>query len=68
VALQTCFIPSNDVVYVCPELILHYINAHGYSPPREFCEAVLACPDIRTMEYKKRLLAAGLRVLSARGM
>jgi len=57
------FVPGQGVIYVCPELILHYINAHRYAPPPEFCEAVLKCPDTRTMEYKKLFLANGGRSL-----
>ena len=57
------FIPCSQVVYVCPELIAHYMNAHGYGPPQEFCDAVLACPQMRSMEYLKALLASGGRPL-----
>jgi hypothetical protein len=57
------FVPGQGVIYVCPELVLHYINAHRYLPPEEFCQAVLKCPDTRTMEYKKLLLANGGRAL-----
>jgi len=28
--------------YVAPVLVVHYIEAHGYSPPNEFVEAVLS--------------------------
>jgi hypothetical protein len=55
------FVPAKKAVYVCPDLILHYMNVHGYAPPQEFCEAVLRCPDTRTMEYKRLLLSAGAR-------
>src|SRR6478735_3545578 len=35
------FIPANSFLYACPELITHYMmNAHGYLPPDDFCEAV----------------------------
>jgi len=57
------FIPFQGKIYVCPELITHYINAHYYSPPREFCEAVLACPPMDSMEYKRLLIACNGRVL-----
>ena len=53
------FVPAGSVVYVCPELILHYMNAHHYRPPSPFCQAVLACPDTRSMEYKRMLVATG---------
>jgi hypothetical protein len=29
-----------QVVYMAPELLLHYILGHEYSPPEEFLEAV----------------------------
>jgi hypothetical protein len=57
------FIPGEGVIYVCPELILHYICAHWYLPPDEFCEAVRRCPDQHTMEYKRLLLQNGGRRL-----
>lgn len=53
------FVPGQGVIYVCPKLIRHYINAHHYQPPPVFLEAVLRCPDTRTMEYKRLLLASG---------
>jgi hypothetical protein len=31
------------VVYAVPQLALHYIEAHSYLPPDEFCDAVMAC-------------------------
>ncbi|HNO78421.1 MAG TPA: hypothetical protein PKN33_10215 [Phycisphaerae bacterium] len=53
------FVPGNGFLYVCPELICHYINAHGYAPPAEFCQCVLTCPEMRTMEYRRAILANG---------
>ena len=50
------FIPLNGVIYVMPSLILHYINAHYYLPPEKFIEAVIQCPAMKSMEYKKLLL------------
>ena len=57
------FIPGNGVVYICPELITHYMNAHQYLPPVEFCRAVIECPPMRSMEYLKALLANGRPVV-----
>jgi hypothetical protein len=51
------FVPASNVALVCPELIGHYMNAHGYLPPDEFCAAVLTCPPMRSMPYMKALLA-----------
>lgn len=58
-ATANVFVPNGKFIYVAPALILHYINAHGYAPPDEFCEAVLTCPDTRSMDYKRLLLASG---------
>ena len=53
------FIPAEGILYVCPEMITHHINAHGYAPPEVFCRAVLACPPMKSMEYRRALKAAG---------
>jgi hypothetical protein len=29
-------------VYAAPGLVCHYVAAHGYQPPQEFVEAVMA--------------------------
>jgi hypothetical protein len=60
--IANLFIPGDGFLYVCPELITHYMNAHFYAPPQEFCHAVLACPPMRSMEYLKAVLANGGRV------
>jgi hypothetical protein len=67
---RNLFIPGRGVIYFCPELITHYMSAHGYQPPGEFCDAVLACPPMRSMQYLRAILAAGGRdlVRSARGV
>ncbi len=57
------FIPANGFLYVCPELITHYIVAHKYLPPDDFCEAVLKCPPMDSMEYKTLLLENGGKFL-----
>lgn len=57
------FFPFEGKIYVCPELITHYINAHHYQPPSLFCDAVLACPPMRSKEYKQLLIACNGRVL-----
>ena len=55
------FIPFGGNIYVAPELIKHYISAHWYKPPDIFVDAVMHCPKIRSMEYKKAILANGGR-------
>jgi len=36
---------TGDLIYVAPKLVAHYIEAHGYLPPQEFMEAVVAFQD-----------------------
>ena len=55
------FIPNGKVIFVAPVLVVHYINAHRYAPPEVFRDAVMACPETRSMEYKRLLLASGWR-------
>jgi hypothetical protein len=61
---KNLFIPFDGAVLVAPELILHYINAHHYAPPQIFIEAVMHCPAMRSMDYKKAILKNGGRGLS----
>ncbi len=61
--VSNLFVPGNGVIYVAPALITHYINSHKYLPPSEFIDAIMRCPDIRSMDYKKAILANGGRVL-----
>lgn len=57
------FVPTRTQIFVCPDLITHYIAVHHYLPPGPFADAVMKCPDSRTIEYKKMLLASGGRSL-----
>lgn len=57
------FIPHNGYIYVAPVATLHYIAAHWYRPPEVFVRAVMECPTMNSMEYKKALLANGGRSL-----
>ena len=50
------FIPGIDVVYAVPAMIRHYIDAHQYLPPEEFCEAVINCP-LGSAAYEARIAA-----------
>lgn len=56
------FVPGDEVVYVAPSLVVHYIDAHGYAPPDEFQEAVLKCPEMRSREYLHALREHGVRL------
>ncbi|MCB9854969.1 MAG: hypothetical protein H6818_04720 [Phycisphaerales bacterium] len=54
------FVPANNRIYVAPELIAHYINAHHYKPTDEFCDAILSCPPMRSQQYRAALSKTGL--------
>ena len=60
---QNLFVPYDGNIYVAPSLIVHYIACHYYKPPDVFIEAVMACPPIKSIAYKKALLANGGRPL-----
>lgn len=51
IGFRNLYIPTAETVYVVPEMILHYVLAHGYRPPEEFVEAVLACPAQGSPEF-----------------
>lgn len=44
-------VPAGDLLYVAPELLAHYIEAHRYAPPAEFVTAIMASPLPGTPEY-----------------
>jgi hypothetical protein len=52
-------IPHQGKLYHYPELITHYIEEHFYFPPEQFCEAVLACPPMDSMDYYKKMIENG---------
>ena len=45
------WIPSAQILYLAPGMIVHYIEAHQYCPPQPFIEAVLTCPRQATDAY-----------------
>lgn len=57
------YVPGRGRIYVAPVGIAHYIATHWYSPPAVFVQAVLDCPPMQSMHYKKQLLANGGRGL-----
>jgi hypothetical protein len=57
------FVPYEGLIYAVPTAITHYIAAHWYKPPEIFVRAVLNCPEMRSMAYKKAILANGGRSL-----
>jgi hypothetical protein len=48
-------VPSGEVLYVAPEMVAHYVQAHAYAPPAAFIAAVLASPLPGTEEYGEAL-------------
>jgi hypothetical protein len=57
------FVPYAGRVYVAPVAVVHYIAAHWYRPPVVFVRAVMECPSMNSMGYKKALLLNGGRDL-----
>jgi hypothetical protein len=45
-------VPSGELLFVAPEMVVHYIEQHGYCPPPEFITAVLKSPLPDTEEYE----------------
>ena len=45
-------VPSGELLFVAPEMIVHYIERHHYCPPAAFTEAVLRSPLSDTEEYQ----------------
>lgn len=62
---KNLFIPGDGFLYVCPQLILHYMNCHSYQPPEAFIVATMQCPEMRSREYHRLLLNNGGRELIA---
>lgn len=56
------FVPGHNHVFVAPSMIAHYIDSHEYQPPAQFQEAVLSCPDMRSISYYRRLGEAGVSI------
>jgi hypothetical protein len=44
-------IPSGELLYIFPSMLLHYVQAHGYRPPDEFIAALMASPFEDTEEF-----------------
>ena len=45
-------LPCGDVLFFFPDMIVHYIVAHGYAPPAEFVAALLRSPFPDTEEFQ----------------
>jgi hypothetical protein len=44
---------GEDVLFVAPEMVVHYVERHSYRPPAEFIAAVLRSPLPATEEYQR---------------
>ena len=44
-------VPSGEVIFIAPELIVHYVSRHSYCPPTAFVTAVVTSPLPGTVEY-----------------
>lgn len=62
------WVPGDGFLWLCSRSITHYIDAHGFCPPSDFCDAVMRCPPLRSMEYLKAILANGGRELHFSGV
>ena len=54
-------IPGQGTLYVCPDLITHFVNAHGYTPPEVFCDAVLNSPLPTDASFNDAIMNQGGR-------
>jgi hypothetical protein len=46
-------VPDDTVLFVAPEMVAHYVEAHRYAPPDAFVAAVARCPVPGTPEYER---------------
>jgi hypothetical protein len=45
-------VPNDGLLFVAPQLVVHYIEQHAYCPPAEFVAAVLRSPLPTSDEYR----------------
>ncbi len=43
---------GDEEIFAAPDLIAHFVTAHGYAPPAPFVDAVLAGPGPHTAEHR----------------
>jgi hypothetical protein len=44
-------IPADDILFVAPDMVGHYVATHRYMPPEEFIMAVLQAPAFDSPRY-----------------
>ncbi|MFZ5439664.1 MAG: ATP-binding protein [Myxococcota bacterium] len=54
-AAELLFVPSPRGAFVAPSVIRHHIEVHGYAPPQEFIEALIACPPMASDAYREAI-------------
>src|SRR5262249_16801875 len=57
-------VPCGGSLFVAPEMVVHYIEEHGYRPPDEFVAALLQCPEPDSEAY--RILAEPFAYMARR--
>lgn len=50
-------VPSGELLFVSPTMLVHYVEVHTYLPPADFINAVLGCPDPMSPEYSAAVVA-----------
>ena len=53
--IDNLLVPTRELLYVAPELVVHYIEDHGYRPPDQFLVAVQTCPEQGSVEFLELL-------------
>jgi hypothetical protein len=48
-------VPAGRILFVCPEMLYHYVEAHAYLPPPEFLSALVAAPLAGTDAYAEEV-------------
>jgi hypothetical protein len=59
IGTRNLFVPGEGVVYVAPEMIVHYVEVHSYRPPDAFLEALGSCPEMGSDAYFTALTEQG---------
>ena len=44
-------VPAESILFVAPELAVHYVSVHHYLPPSAFLDSLLSAPLPGTSEY-----------------
>jgi hypothetical protein len=45
-------VPAGSLLFVAPEMVVHYVQDHRYAPPAAFVEAIRTAPLPGTAEYR----------------